>query len=266
MNELKTNFQQKGYLTVPNFISLETVEIMRDEIETLLALEKDATLKPTTLLKSSILSNIIFSSEFKNVLNKLSSDYQFYIPNFTARKNLYIGWHSDDEFVCGDNGELPKILQCNIYLQDNSIEHGGGIDVAIGTHLLSQDKKKCLITENNLTFESANTKAGDLLIFDYRVIHRSTIPAIAPRISSRLALQWTVGQTLDRARMFTEYLIRRQREKLHLSDFTDTRAIAYFIDAMNVEYPSSFQKETLDLIDKTKIIVPSVKEMLSAYE
>lgn len=261
VNDVQINLQEKGFAVIPNFLSKAEVEFARNECETLIAQEKELTLKPTTLLKNKFLSNIIFSPNFKNYLSNLSQEYKFFLPNFTVRKNLYIGWHTDDEFVDLDEGSFPGVLQCNIYLQDNSKEYGGGIDIAVGTHKFSKNKKKNLIKTNGFLSEVTSTQAGDLLIFDYRVIHRSTMPTVCVREESRLALQWTVCKSFKRAEMFTKYLVKRQKEKLHLSDFTDTRSIAYFFDAANVNYPTSFLPDIQKIIEREKIIIPSVEMM-----
>lgn len=262
MTNLKEHLENFGYLVVPNFISQETVKLLRQESELLLSQEKDATLKPTSLLKNQTMTSVIFSTDFTDVLNSLSDKYKYFLPNFTVRRNLYIGWHTDDEFVEPDQEILPGVLQCNIYLQDNLKETGGGIDIARGTHLLSKNEKKLLINNNSVPFEAAKTKAGDLLIFDYRVIHRSSIPIVpVNNLNSRLALQWTVSLSQDKAHSFMKYLLRRQQEKLHLSDFTDQRALGYFFDAVNVAYPTSFDVPTRNAISLSSITVPTFAEI-----
>lgn len=262
MTNLGKEFKKLGYLVVPNFINQEQVKALRKVSEVLLDRENESTLKPTTFLKNSLFTNIIFSVDFKNVINQLSSEYRYFLPNFTIRRNLYIGWHTDDEFVEADEAETPGVLQCNIYLQSNALQTGGGIDVAPGTHQLSQREKKSLIgNENSFFYNTVETNPGDLLIFDYRAIHRSSIAAENSRMDARLALQWTVCKSPDKASMFMQYLIRRQQEKLHLSDFTDKRALGYFFDAVNVIYPDSFDVETQNAITGSNIVVPSFSEM-----
>ncbi len=268
MNILQIDFQEKGYIVLSNFISNEVLTLIRTEIENLIIQDQGCALKPTTFLKSSLLSDTIFSAKFRKIVNQLSAGYRYFIPNFTARKNLIMGWHSDDEFSEPDSEPeidsetLPSVLQCNIFLQDNSSEFGGGIDVACGTHQMTLEAKKNLIRDDAIHFETAETKAGDLLIFDYRVVHRSTFPTIKPRDSARLTLEWTVCKNIESAREFTANLVAKQRKKLHLSDFTDQRSLGYFFDAANVSYPSSFLASSKQLIEKNMIVVPTVAEML----
>ena len=216
MSTIFQTFKEIGYLTVPNFIDKGQVNSLRDIGESLLGKQNDFTLKPTSFLKDPILSSIIFNQNFIRVLDDLSQEYRFFLPNFTVRKSLYIGWHTDDEFVEVDKDELPGVLQCNIYLQDNTGKNGGGIDIFPGSHRLEKIKKKALIEENKINCETVKTQAGDLLIFDYRVIHRSSIADTKNNLKSRLALQWTVCKSEKRASTFMQYLARRQQERLHL--------------------------------------------------
>ncbi|WP_375331733.1 thiamine pyrophosphate-dependent enzyme [Candidatus Tisiphia endosymbiont of Temnostethus pusillus] len=224
----KNKLISDGYIVIPKFLSQIELEVARKKAESLLKTLGVNTLPPTNFLKKKELAKFIFSNKFSNVLQELSHRYKFSIPNFTIRKDICIGWHFDDEFVTSNEEKLPEILQCNIYLQDNCISYGGGIDVCKGSHNLSKELKRSKISSNVVDGETIYTKAGDLLIFDYRVIHRSTNPSVAPRDLSRIAIQWTIGKTLRSAKEFLAYLLRRQSEKLHLSDFTNKRALEYF--------------------------------------
>ena len=158
MSTIFQTFKEIGYLTVPNFIDKGQVNSLRDIGESLLGKQNDFTLKPTSFLKDPILSSIIFNQNFIRVLDDLSQEYRFFLPNFTVRKSLYIGWHTDDEFVEVDKDELPGVLQCNIYLQDNTGKNGGGIDIFPGSHRLEKIKKKALIEENKI--KERNFAAG----------------------------------------------------------------------------------------------------------
>ncbi|MBA2649651.1 MAG: phytanoyl-CoA dioxygenase family protein [Legionella sp.] len=259
MTNLLWDFQENGYLIVKDFISKNCISDIRDESEKLLFEENSSTLMPTSLLKSTLLSNIIFSSSFIQILNKLSVKYFHFLPNFTIRKDLYVGWHSDDAFVDADTAELPGVLQCNIYLQDNCPNHGGGIDIAPGTHRFTQQKKELLVKAESFEYTTTPLSAGDLLIFDYRVLHRSTMPLIKPRPGSRLALQWTVCKSHEHAEKFISYFIRRQQEKLHLSDFTNNRALAYLNDLQNVHFPYTFLDSTQNNIIRTGVKIYEIK-------
>ncbi len=242
--EVKKFFLENGYVIIPHFIDKSNVEKIRYISNQELEKEKQCTLKPTTLLQNADLADVIFSTKFNDIVTKIDSGYLHYVPNYTVRKDLVINWHFDDEFVSPDEGDLPGIIQCNIYLQDNHKDFGGGIDVVPGSHTFSRDKRKELIQSGNyFDFTSVKSKKGDLLLFDYRIIHRSSMPS-QPRSSSRMALQWTVARNSSRASEFMDYILRRTKEKLHLSDYTDKRALSYFFDAMNVKYDDSFLNKT----------------------
>lgn len=255
MNKYRQFFKDNGYLIIPSFIHENNVQFYRQEALKQLSIDGEATLRPTLFLQSLPLSQVIFSNAIKSIIGELSENYRYFLPNFTIRNNLYIGWHSDDEFVDNDTHDLPQVVQCNIYLQDNSREHGGGIDVYTGTHTLTKSKKKSLIENDQLLATTIQTKAGDLFLFDYRVLHRSTPPIHGPLVESRLAIQWTMCNSEQSSLSFTNYFLRRQRELLHLSDFTDKRATQYFLDVPNVTFPHSFLPETLKNIQRNNFSI-----------
>src|SRR5262249_30974 len=77
-----------------------------------------------------------------------------------------------------------------IYLQDNTLEFGGGIDVAIGSHKAFRNLKNLLLSKiwtglihraasKDLFYKkiSVSIKAGSAVYFDSRLLHRSTPPA-----------------------------------------------------------------------------------------
>ena len=144
---IKEFFQKNGYLTVENFLSSSLISTLREQALDKLQNNNEFTLRPTEFLKCNNFTQIIFSHKFKSILQTLSPEYRFYLPNFTIRNNLYIDWHTDDEYTTTDEEALPKILQCNIYLQDNSIEHGGGIDICLSSHKLSKEDKRKIISQ-----------------------------------------------------------------------------------------------------------------------
>lgn len=263
LEQFKKSFLEKGYGVISQFIDKDDLETLRARCAQIVVDEKEHTIRPTSLLKDDTLTSIIFSKKFLQVIDILPLEYRHFLPNFTVRQNLYVNWHTDDRHAKPDDGLSPALLQCNIYFQDNSSEHGGGIDVACGTQHFSVSEKLQKIEKEDFDYETVGTKSGDLLIFDYRVIHRSTMPKEKPKVDERLALQWTVGADLDRSIGFLEYLMRRQQERLHPSDFGDKRALAYFFDAANVRFPESFMTDTETFIRKSNIFIPECGELVA---
>ena len=107
------------------------------------------------------------------------------IPDFQIHRNLFGTWHVDS----GAEKSAPylhrkdyKFVKCGIYLQDNSKEWGGGIQLVPKSHLFpiktqirKLDHKIKSIRDkfslkNNIL--DVPIKAGDFLAFDSRLLHK----------------------------------------------------------------------------------------------
>ncbi len=246
-----------GYVVFPGFLSQTKSEEYKNRAIESLMNEDGHTLKPSTFRNMDEIGRIPFSAEVTSILRELTQTSVTCYPNTTIRRDLYINWHCDDAFlgdkVIEQGRSLPEFLQCNIYLQPNSIEIGGGIDVCLGSQHLSHQEKREKIAGGIDDFTSVMTQAGDLLLFDYRVIHRSTQPAQPSNLGPRVAIQWTTSRTDKYAPLILEYFNKRRNEKLHLSDFTKQRALGYFNDMFEVQYPSLYPQEICDLINQNNI-------------
>jgi|GEM_PF-6303660 len=248
---------ENGYVVFPGFLTSAASAAYKNRAIDALLQEDGHTLKPSTFRNMDEIGRIPFSTEVSSLLQELTQAPVTCYPNTTIRRDLYINWHCDDaflgDFVIEKERSLPEFLQCNIYLQPNSIEVGGGIDVCLGSQHLSHEDKRKKIAAGIDDFETVMTQAGDLLLFDYRVIHRSTQPKQPDNLAPRVAIQWTTSRSNQYAPMILAYFNKRRNEKLHLSDFTKQRALAYFNDMFELQYPESFPQDICDLIVKNRI-------------
>lgn len=123
----------------------------------------------------------IFSEKHIQVAKDLLGTDCILIPECAVHRNRYFDWHRDDINELGkdfsSNKDLAVIQTC-IYFQDNTYETGGGMTVCPGSHMKKDSQndfafkvKKML---NAFSAENVMTKTGDLLVFDYSLIHRGT--------------------------------------------------------------------------------------------
>ncbi len=254
------NLKKQGFFIIPNVLSQNDVEALKDKAIHIFKIYGGGAIRPTIFLKEKLISKIFFQEKISNLLKEIFSDDEiiYLYPNITIRNNLYINWHTDDLFFkekVQDENSLPEFYMFNIYLQDNSREAGGGLDVMPGTHRLNKEvKKEIILSADEAANYSILSKAGDLIVFDYRVIHRGTMP-ITERNSHRLALQWTVSTSDKLANIYLTYLLSRVNKKIHISDFTQHRDKAFFEDIPKVNYPDSFNSEGIHFFkDRIKFI------------
>ena len=261
---MKDFFSKNGYVVMKNLISKKTIETVRKEASLLFEKYKDFTLTPTQFLNLPSASDSIVSDKAVDYIKSIVGKSYCMQPNYTIRKDLYIGWHCDDEFSKGNLFEdcltdMPEFLQCNIYLQDNHTIFGGGIDVYAKSHHLFHQQKKAIIDKNTNNYISIKTKAGDMLIFDYRIVHRSSQPKVSSPLD-RLAIQWTISLSENFSKKYLYYLLNRRSDKLHLSDFTGKRALQYFNDIPNISYPDSFSNYFKIQVKKHNIGILTAKK------
>ncbi|KUM67233.1 phytanoyl-CoA dioxygenase family protein [Streptomyces curacoi] len=230
---------KKGYCVIEEYLDAETVQSLRKASETILSDTVGDTMPPSLFLESPELRDAFFSAE----LEELAADLHAKVgplllyPNFTVRKGLVVGWHIDDRMLSrpvDEAGDFPSILMFNVFLQDNDPITGGGVDIVSLSHLFSREQREGLVAHHEYVPEDTVVgKAGDLVIFDYRCVHRGTHPQVTTDVS-RLALQWTfsVGDAVEQD--YLSYLRARLTQKLHISDYTQHRARNFFADLPSV--------------------------------
>jgi ectoine hydroxylase-related dioxygenase (phytanoyl-CoA dioxygenase family) len=116
----------------------------------------------------------------------LGEDYAI-LREASAHYDFYSNWHKDttsqEKAGCTFQHQRAFLMvEVAYYLQDNTQEFGGGLDVQPGTH-----KRRDLFVRPPTRLERAwdrvfertevcsiPSKAGDLVIFDFRINHRAT--------------------------------------------------------------------------------------------
>ncbi|MFH8984385.1 phytanoyl-CoA dioxygenase family protein [Streptomyces varsoviensis] len=230
---------EEGYCVIENYLAPDTVRSLRSVSEKILWQGVGGTMPPSLFLESPELKAALFSEKFYEMVADLNNKVGplLLYPNFTIRKGLVVGWHIDDRMLSvpvNKPGDFPAILMFNIYLQDNDPLKGGGMDIVQSSPLRSREEREDLVRHHEYTrHNTVMNKAGDLVIFDYRAVHRGTQPQVESDVE-RLALQWTfsVGDAVTQD--YLRYLRARLTEKLHISDFTNHKANNFFADLPNI--------------------------------
>lgn len=232
--------REQGYVMLPGVLDDVTLDDTRQAARRVLDAHGVDTMRPSDFLAEPALTHALFSPRVRTVIRQLfGPDQTVYLyPNFTIRNNLYINWHTDDFFLDAPleaPDALPSLYMFNVYLQDNSTEAGGGLDVQAGTHRLSKPERRARASAPGPAPEHfVASGAGDLVVFDYRVVHRGTMPSGVGR-PDRMALQWTLSTSDAVAGVYLSYLRARASRKLHISDFTQHRAQAFFDDLPRID-------------------------------
>jgi hypothetical protein len=204
--KIKNEFDNKGYVIVPNIVNQEKIQILRKKI--LDFFNKNPTQR--MIMPSDIINNFseVFelqvNSKLLRVCKEIFNEFN-YINDFQIQKNMCniddIGWHYDggtsfgvktrsvDDISKEINGEY-RIAKIGISLTENDCRFGQMIDIVEGSHNWNNLKRalinKLLVNKwtprlfkkyliDNMT---GKINPGDCVIFDSGLLHRSQMVKI----------------------------------------------------------------------------------------
>lgn len=207
--DILRRFRKDGYIVLRNVLSAEEVTQIRsileeafDSIESRFGIENFNQLIPQHLLRDAEIYKLLFHPTIVGALKAILGDSYASLCNFVIPRNQcglstmrYLGiikragWHLDSSA----EGKAAYFLdpryrfaKCGIYFQENTSDWGGAIDVVPGTHNFPlrtgigglDFKIKTLRDQFGVVTkaQTVNVKAGDAVIFDSRLQHRSTLP------------------------------------------------------------------------------------------
>ncbi len=203
-------FNKNGYLIIPNVLSLSTVETLRSKI---LDIFSTGGWKSSEFNTEKVLSDVynvfpefIEMTLTEDVLNSVKTilgPHPILMPETAVHYKFYTGWHKDttsQEKMGYQFHHKPEslMIECGFYLQDND-EYGGGLTVMEGSHRTEDvytkppSQKSVVSRISNKLFGSADplgdsinpnqhpivdikSKAGDMVIFNFKTNHRATMP------------------------------------------------------------------------------------------
>lgn len=203
-------FREKGYLLVAGVYAPEALSAARERIQAEFARgqQHDSPYDSPSILTDIYsripeLTDLIFNEKYIAIVKSLIGPDAFLIPECALHKGRFINWHTDttEQEMAGiiSHRDLSTpILQVATYFQENDRNAGGGLTVIPGTHqfpdpfLRLYSKKwrdkalnRFLKTLGMSVFDRLDRHpekidipscAGDLLLFDLRLFHRSTFP------------------------------------------------------------------------------------------
>lgn len=242
-----------GFCIIRQVISTAEVALCRKHCEENTSF-KDTSSVPSAFLATPIICEIPFQEHVIAALSKIYEQAFIIYPNFTIRKNVYVPWHTDVAFQ-GDLGGFEAqcdFLQCVVYFQDNG-SAGGGLDVIPGSHRRYHINGEFYAPAHSLDiFGNSFTipsQAGDLIIFDGRLLHAST--GIGNKLSSdKLGVFWTTSKMTGRSEDHLKHL--RNRNNVRKLDGTlvhDPR----FSDMQNIKFPEHFSQKAIKAVAANKI-------------
>ena len=204
------SFQENGYVVIPGVYSMESIFQARKIFDDAFKRElwKHSCYDSPEIINDiyrhfPALASLIFNSEYFQAIRYLIGENMVWLPECAVHRNRYVPWHKDTtaQEINGVKSHYDNegaMLQVAVYFQDNSTSTGGGVTVIPGSHFqkdrfiemyrtgiltkLGRKFQKLLglsvfhRIERRKQYVDIRSNAGDLVIFDLRIDHRSTLP------------------------------------------------------------------------------------------
>jgi hypothetical protein len=190
------NFKELGFVIVRSLLSSDEVESLRSFIQDKLALHGNKRfIYCHQAYQYPELYLLPFKEKVVTTAKHILGEDLCYYPDMVVQYNSFgnPGWHTDagsEGYASYLLGPDYRFVKCGIYLQNNTLDLGGGIfavpkahkfPVRTGNPRVDFFFKK-LMEKLSIRFSfplkpvRVDTKAGDLLIFDSRLPHAPTCP------------------------------------------------------------------------------------------
>ena len=208
----KSTFERNGFLLLKNFLSAEETNDLR--ATSLSLFDKPALLQDSDQLRVNLFRrheemNGLRSDPRVDALLKslLGDDYRYAETEASVARRFYTDWHRDTDGPELGGEAWPwepdvRLVQLMWYLQPQTEEYGGGLQIVPGSHLKrgwkksdyegSKIKRGFMRKVAQWADGAADngpiagvpytipTEPGDLLVFYIRCLHRATTPKEVP--------------------------------------------------------------------------------------
>ncbi|WP_158610228.1 phytanoyl-CoA dioxygenase family protein [Herminiimonas sp. KBW02] len=244
--EQKTEFHKNGYLLVESVFTTEESAKLRLDLMNIF--DSDSTFegdenggngsrstRNNLWTRYPQLRWLMEHKKFIACIKSIAGDDAALIPEMGAHKSGYGGWHKDtgSQESRGHMFQWERdflMFNAAIYLQENG-SSGGGLDVVPGSHnepdkiagrpnFWKKLQQKALqlgliksIKPYNPSGYSIPNKVGDLVLFNFRIVHRSTPHAGALPETTKYALFFACSANNEHAISYTNYIRTRSGYK-----------------------------------------------------
>ncbi len=264
----RPNLQQDGYCIVPGVLSPSEVQAMRCELRRRFeAHGSPRFLRLQQLQDHHPLMRLPFRDAVVAGLRaSLGADY-YTVPDLCAQHDMYGVWHADSD-PDGARPELSNpnfgVAKCGIYLQDNGVR-GGGLESVPAAHRLPVPQASARVAYllkrlrdrglRGLRRIRLPLRAGDAVIFDYRLPHISARPAPGHAQQEKFVLYFNATNA-DSGAHYLEHIKRRAlREERKGGE-------VFWSDSLWRTYPADFPSPFVEAAEavEAKLLLPTADE------
>ena len=244
-----------GFCIIPAAVSKQQVDACRKYCIENKEVNEIVSNNSSLSFSAPIISDIPFHENTVEKLMDIHGGQYLMYPNYTIRKNLYISWHVDIAFQKAVDGvnDVSDFLQCVVYFQDNDVDAGGGLSVIPGSHKRRLINGEYMVPAQYLNvFGSEYTvpnKAGDMVIFDSRLLHRSSGGSDISQ-DDRFGVFWTTSKPSEKSGELLRYLREWRMEK---NEGGCDKLHQRVLDMASLDYPNSFSHQAIKMMGQQKV-------------
>ncbi len=262
-NKLYNEYSKRGYVLSKSILNEDQCDKLRKYVKYLI--KKNPKKEKNIILHSKCIKDkkiyeILFNEKINKELIKIFGK-KYFVNQFEIQYNSFplkrnSGYHYDSQsernnsYLKDKNYTFGKV---GIYLQDNNLEFGGGINVVPYSHKIFPIKT--LRFENyikrvlSLFKKRINSSKGDAVIFDSRLLHTGTQPnkllknknsisqnELEKNINGndKIAIYWNVC-----TKKYNNFYLRNSIERCIKHELND-RQHKYYSDHLRLHYPSNY--------------------------
>jgi hypothetical protein len=234
------DFRRNGYLLVPNVLTADQVRSLRTALRAKFNTPGEERLPGDSsqylfdiFSRHPDLRWLLLHEPTLAALRSLLGEDFVVMREVAAHFQFFSGWHKDTSsqeraghmFQWDDDYLMVEVTY---YLQDNTPEYGGGLDVHPGSHRepdyfirpsAPSGRVQRLLGKligkggnDERKFVSIPSKAGDLVIFDFRINHRATQPKRQeiPEASQKMVIFIACSRNTPHVKAYHDFIASRE--------------------------------------------------------
>jgi hypothetical protein len=271
-------FEDNGYLLLNDYFSELEIDNLRVKIKQLSNGNRNTFLFTSLCLSEKKIYEVIFNKKLVELYKEIIQDEVYLVPELhvqinTFPKNKRQGWHYDGQSERKHEylkDPKRKFFRVGVYLQDNTEDYGGGIDILHNNLFKKLPFKingrieKLIIQFYAIFFsKKADTKKGSIIIFDSRLPHKGTFPLKNPiekNFHDKYTIYFQVGN-----KEHCKYFIKKNIERMFVHYESDPATVKYFLDYLKLSFPGDYQSEFKNMLKENNIKLMSSDEKDSNF-
>lgn len=279
-------FLKNGFTIYKNVLEERLISELREEIRIEFKSLQKNHMFTRNILNNPKISKIPFLKSVNDCVKDTFDNFTI-IPIYSLTQNLHSPkWHRDSQSAGKYSSHLYdkdyQVSKCGIYLQDDSLDWGGGLEIIPKSHKagplgykpfwkfnIKQDfriselqmKAQQLRDDYFLRKKRLFLNAGDLIIFHGNLLHRASQPSrplssnytlsdIEPSVVKYM-YQWEVSPQNDHLQKY----ITHQKNRLKTLKEYDKPFIS---EAVESNFPESYSEEVVNNVRGMKLSIASL--------